>query len=124
MISRDFCKEQIARLSQFDGYPRLRKDEENHTECKAHLRDLVDALQCSPTTERAKAVVDGFVSDASIRRCPLPADIRRAAYAIEAAKETYDLKPTQCGECGDSGYRMVRKNGYEFAEKCTCKQTA
>lgn len=121
MISRVFCREQIARLTQLRGYPK-RTENSDPTEVKAALSELLDALQIAETEDIAKSVIDGFVHE--WRECPVPADIRRACHAANGARgREYAIKPTNCSRCGDTGWQIVHRvvgsETYDFAVQCT-----
>lgn len=122
MISRDFCREQITRLYQFKGYPKLNFEGDNASEVKAALKELVDSLHdCAETEERAREVIDFFCHESQSKECPLPPDIRRAVYATEPPEEwsgwtKEDIGPL-CTECQSWG--SVERDGKH--ERCSCK---
>jgi hypothetical protein len=107
MINAEFAGKQVKRLAGMRGYSR---------EPEA-LKELVKALQISASEDQAKAVISGFVEEATTETpCPGPGDIRRAVKAM-----TEENRPDPaCHICGGDGWRTITKAGYSGSDRCVC----
>lgn len=93
MISDKFAKGQLARLSQFEGFP---------AKWPEALKELTMALMVCESEEIAARVVDEFISGAGAgAKCPYPADLRRACYDENAKRQK---KRHHCVYCGGNGF--------------------
>jgi hypothetical protein len=121
MISKEFCREQIARLFQLKGYPRASQDGANKLEVVAALKELVNALQCADSEEQAAASIDFFIQESQSRECPLPADIRRSFWSAPKIEEWKGWTKADIGElcqrCHSWGYI---RDGDKFV-RCECQ---
>lgn len=97
MIDKETAKKQVARLSQFLGFPR--------GEAGA-LGELLLAVQSARNEGIAQEAISAFLGTAtSDTRCPMPADIRKAIWE----RQGDDSKRGKCDWCGGSGFRIVHK---------------
>lgn len=99
-VDLDFADTQLERFRTFPSYPRRIANREPIAEYLAQL---------SRDEDHCRTICDRLLE--SCRRFPLPADIRAAAYAEQAAIET-----TRCHKCRDSGW--IDAGG--FAKRCDC----
>ena len=107
MISAELAAKQIKRMYQMRGYPKSEPEA---------LKELVKALQIAVSEEQAKAVIAGFVEQAtSETACPFPGDLRRAVKAMQEETRPDPL----CQKC-DDGWVIRTRGGYSAAERCTC----
>lgn len=106
MISVDSASKQVKRLAQMKGFPREQEA----------LKELVKALQMSASEEQSKAVISGFVEQATSETpCPFPGDIRNAVKAMQD-----EIRPDPlCQKCED-GWVIRSRAGYSAAERCSC----
>ena len=95
MIDESFAREQVARLSGLDQFPKA----------SAAIKELMLALQAAKTKAIAEQVISTVleVSTSDNPRCPLPADIRRLVWERNEAEGT---KP-RCPRCGGTGWGIV-----------------
>lgn len=123
--------DQIMRLSQLKGYPRVAKDADQDAKRAAAIafNELVVALRCATSEAQARAIISRWLEPPP-KDCPTPAELRQAIYADEeaaskASEKSYQVTPTRCDKCGDTGFRHeVRKihgEPYDYAAVCGCR---
>jgi hypothetical protein len=120
MISHDYAKAQVARLSGLDYYPR---NPEAFGELVTALKEATDEIQ-------AYAAISEFTQ--SENQCPKPADIARVLHSLKQREEKASwLEGKRCPHCSGSGFRMetkmlqalpgMAKARYDYAVKCDHK---
>lgn len=115
-----FSKEQIKRLGVFTkGTPQTLEG----------MRELESAISSGDSEDQARAVITDWIHEHS--EWPTPAAIYGALNVIRErgrANTESELppwrRPIQCGACGDSGWRPVRRGQNEGVERCDHKVTA
>ncbi len=79
-----------------------------------HARQIIDR------------VMDSKPADGKPQFCPTPGVLKAVAETLEREREAeYEVHPTKCNHCGDSGFRQVVRivhgERYEAAIPCECK---
>lgn len=112
MTDKTFALEQVRRLGQLDFYPK-------HDD--AAIKELVKAAMSAETETLLVKAIDCFIFDGG--ESPKPADIFRTIARM--SETSYQLGPTKCDLCGDSGFMPMRvqigDRVYEGATPCTCR---
>jgi hypothetical protein len=116
----EFCKQQIFRFAGRLGWP-------DPKESPAAVKDLISALEfrgSRGSESTAKEIIDTLVEGSPY--CPTVPDILRVGQELRARREGGWKPPTlpKCEECGDSGWRQVEKDGYDFATACPCRKVS
>lgn len=102
MITDDKAKEQLARMSQLDGFPRD----------KGSFNELKYALMVCETPGEATKLIDDIMQTVTVgQKCPYPADIRRMAYdrAARVPEPAVKHKCSRCQDCGIFGGEISGK---------------
>jgi len=108
---RQFCSEQMARLSGLPGYPKTEEAK----------REFIDTLQGAFSFVGGGDVLRQWVTDVlhEVEFCPSQADAWRAGHRLRPAKQQ-----PHCRQCDGTGWRPVIKYGVECVERCVCQPRA
>lgn len=111
MISRDFAKRQVLRLSRLEWFPRDNEDS---------LKDLITAVGVAETEELAEAVVYSFLDEATtVTKCPMPSEIKKWLLDHQGCEAT--RRRESCEVCNGLGYTIVQQGIYTAAKECVCR---
>lgn len=110
MIEKEFAKSQVLRLAGLKGFP--------HDYAEA-IKELVIALQCTESEQRARDVIDRYVCGIEVMDCPRPPDIRREIFnsrtLVAPPPDSFDASAL-CEICESWGY-ILKDGKYE---RCSC----
>lgn len=122
-VNERILKRQIERLKSLSRG----EDRPWGTDRDPGLRDeyLRVLRNASEDDGHAMRIIDSVMD--SMKFAPAPAELLAfAKAAARAQEEPYEMRPTRCLKCGDSGFRQVvrviKGQSYEAAEPCECRQ--
>lgn len=106
MISEEFCKQQLSRLSQ----------KRNRPQTPEAMRELIRALQEICRSELDCHEVISEALDYEFH--PEPMELRRLAWQLK--QPAWSPTESKCG-CGGVGFITVCRDGYSYARPCVCR---
>ncbi len=106
MISDEFCKQQLSRLSQ----------KRNRPQTPEAVRELIRALQETCTSELDCHEVISEALDYEFH--PEPMELRRLAWQLK--QPAWAPAASEC-QCHGVGFVTVRRSGYDYARPCVCR---
>lgn len=111
MITKEFCKQQLSRLSQ----------KRNRPQTQEAISELISALQDSCRSELECHEVISDCLDYEFH--PEPYELRRLAWQ-KRQPEWSQSGSGGCEACGGVGYVSLRIGGCDYAKPCVCRQQA